>query len=357
MRILEKIKQNKKIHYIGKAVKHISDPKYVEFYLDMESNPRLLYFKKNGEQNKAKAIYVITENGNRWGYFAEFRAMLCKLLYADRMGFFPYINWRESFLYFDKEKETDIPNAFEYFFKQVNGLTLEEVEISYMVAYSKSAEAVMIEREFKDSDSYAGSDDFLKIMGDIYRKYISLNFETEQKLEKEYGKLLGDFKTLGVHFRGTDYRREYDIHPVFVQVQEEIEEAYEIFNRYGYERVFLATDEKDAIKEFERKFGKDKICYYNDTFRGSTDISVAFSESQRKHHKYKLGYEVLRDMWTLSKCSGLVAGVSQVGTCARILKESRREIFEQIKIIDKGVNHNKNKFESRRPEMDDKNKK
>lgn len=343
MKIIDNIKKNKKIHYIGKALKHIGDSEYVNFYLEMESNPRLLLFQQNGILNQDKAIYVITENGNGWGYFAEFRAMLCKLLYADRMGFYPYIDWRENFLYFDKEKKEE--NAFEYFFSQTNGLTLKEVEKSYMVAYSKSAEAVMVERELKKTDSYAGSDEFLKTMGKIYRKYISLNLETENKLMQEYHELLENEKVLGVHFRGTDYRKEYDIHPTFVQLQDEIEVAYEIFEKYGYKKIFLATDEIAAIEEFGKKFGEKTVCYYKDTFRGNTNISVAFSESNRNLHKYKLGYEVLRDTWTLSRCKGLVSGVSQVSTCARIMKESRRESYEQIRIIDKGINHNNNKFE------------
>lgn len=344
MKIVDKIKQNKKLHYIGKALKHINDTQYVDFYLDMESNPRLLFFKKNGMLNQDKAIYVITENGNGWGYFAEFRAMLCKLLYADRMGFCPYINWGENFLYSDKKKGIEIKNAFEYFFRQPSALSLEEIENSYMVAYSKSAEAVMIEREFKRTDSYAGTGDFLKTMGNIYRKYISLNIETEHKLMQEYSELLGNKKVLGVHFRGTDYRREFDIHPVFVQIQDEIEAAYRIFEKFGYDKIFLATDEIGAIEEFKKKFGKDNVCCYEDTFRGDTNTSVAFSESQRSFHKYRLGYEVLRDMWTLSKCNGLVSGVSQVSTCARIVKESRNENYDQIEIIDHGVNHNDNKF-------------
>lgn len=344
MKLLNKLKTNRKIHYIGKFFKHIGNKKYVDFYLNMETNPRLLLFEKNGMKNQDKAIYVITENGNGWGYFAEFRAMLCKLLYADRMGFYPYIYWGNSFLYVDENKKNEIPNAFEYFFRQLNGITLEEVQESYMVAYSKSAEAVMIEREFRKEESYAISDDLLRQLGKIYNKYISLNLEVEKKLKEEYCALLGQGKILGVHFRGTDYKKGYDIHPVFVQVQDVIDVVSGLFVKGEYEKIFLATDESVAVEEFEKKFGKDKVFFYQDTFRGNTDISVAFSKSEREFHKYKLGYEVIRDMWTLAQCDGLVSGLSQVSSCARIVKESQGKQYIDLKIIDRGINHNNNKF-------------
>ena len=84
--------------------------------------------------------------------------------------------------------------------------------------------------------------------------------------------------------------------------------------------------------------------FYQDTFRGNTDISVAFSKSEREFHKYKLGYEVIRDMWTLAQCDGLVSGLSQVSSCARIVKESQGKQYIDLKIIDRGINHNNNKF-------------
>lgn len=343
MNLAELLKKNKKIHYLLKALKHIGDKQYVDFYLDMESNPRLLIFDKKGERNKDKAFYVIKENGKGWGYFAEFRALLCKLLYAERFGFCPYIYWGKDFLYFDESMQQD--NAFEYFFKQPKGFDLEEINRSYMVAESKSADAVLIEREYKEEENYGITEQFLEIMAGIYKKYIFFNEQTKEKLKKDFQNVQGNGKVLGVHFRGTDYRKEYDIHPTFIRIEEEIEAVRKVFEKGGYDKIFVATDEQKAIEIFEEEFGKEKICYYQDVQRGDAQTSVAFSESNRQHHKYLLGYEVIRDMWTLSRCNGLVAGVSQVSIFARIIKKSRDEKYDSLEIINKGINHNNNKFE------------
>ena len=50
------------------------------------------------------------------------------------------------------------------------------------------------------------------------------------------------------------------------------------------------------------------------------------------------GYEVLRDMYALAFCDGLVAGLSQVVNCARIVKESSGEEYDTLCIINNGIN-------------------
>ena len=51
-----------------------------------------------------------------------------------------------------------------------------------------------------------------------------------------------------------------------------------------------------------------------------------------------MGYEVLRDMYALAACDGLVAGLSQVVNCARIVKESSGEEYDTLCIINNGIN-------------------
>ena len=57
-----------------------------------------------------------------------------------------------------------------------------------------------------------------------------------------------------------------------------------------------------------------------------------------QNHHYRLGYEVLRDMYALAACDGLVAGLSQVVNCARIVKESSGEEYDTLCIINNGIN-------------------
>ena len=52
--------------------------------------------------------------------------------------------------------------------------------------------------------------------------------------------------------------------------------------------------------------------------------TVMRSINKRANHHYKLGYEVLRDMYTLSECQGIVAGLSNLSIFFRICKNESR---------------------------------
>lgn len=96
----------------------------------------------------------------------------------------------------------------------------------------------------------------------------------------------------------------------------------------------------------KKAFGS-KLLFYSDVKRTSEQQSVAFSDSRRKNHHFRLGLEVLRDAYTLAMCDGLIAGVSQVSICSEIVKKSKGEKYTYKKICDKGVYHNGNLFKNK----------
>ena len=95
------------------------------------------------------------------------------------------------------------------------------------------------------------------------------------------------------------------------------------------------------LSEFEKKYGS-KIIKFDDVIRSNENKSVIFNENDRKYNEYYLGLEVIRDMYTLSKCEALIGGLSQVATCARIYKYSYGEKYKDLIILDNGL-YNGNK--------------
>ena len=341
MSVLEKLIKNKKIPFILKAVKHINDTEYVDFFLERETNPLLLEFKSIGNEYSDKRFYVINEVGKGYGFFAEFHTVLSRLAFADAFEFTPVVSWGKNFLYYDLEKSKKNQNAFEWFFEQPAQYHVKDLEEVSLVTNSKLVQAVWIEKKYhKQMDL---SPEYEEEMVKIYKKYIHFNEEIEQKLENATNKSFERKKTLGVHFRGTDFKLNYDNHPVSVNIEQEFAIIDDALEEQNYEKIFLATDETEAVEKFTERYG-NRVIWYQDVFRGEGNTSVAFSESKRSCHKYKLAYEVIRDVYTLSMCHGLIAGVSQVSICARIMKRSRDEQYDFLKIIDNGKNYNAHKF-------------
>ena len=338
------LRRNKTIYYLCKSLKHINDKKYIEEFLGQEGDPLLWKFHTYGNKNFTKIIYIVTENGNGWGFFAEFRAMLTKLKFANRYGMIPYMRWGKGFLYYEPEPVNGTLNAYEYFFDQPSIKSIGEVNESRMVMESKPSQAHMIEVEYKN-ELYDMSREYLDDMADMYAKYVHLNKDMDIKIENEIKNLFGEKKTLGVHFRGTDFHMGYKNHPIAVSIEQEIKYAKQALEN-GFEQIFLATDEMEAINKFKVELG-DKVVFFDDVYRGNSEVSVAFSQDSRNLHRYRLGYEVLRDMYTLSRCSGLIAGLSQVVNCARIVKKSKNENYEYLNIINNGISSKAKSFSQR----------
>ncbi len=323
------------LHYLWKCYCKRKDDKFVNNIMNWEENTNLLEINHLGEENEGMIVFLIREQGSNWGFFAEFRAMLGKLYFAENLGMVPYVEWKENFLYYQKEGIRGEENAFLYYFEPVSNI--QNVDKSKNLLYAEYKHSHYIEEVFNNK-KYITTDRFINEMGKILGKYIKFNEFTRNYLNDECKPLDVKSKILGVHFRGTDFKRGYNDHPIKVNIQQVKEKVTEFINLHNYEKIFLATDDKDAAQNFMEEWG-DRLIIFNDTYRG-TDQSVAFSVSDRDDHKYLLGLEVIRDVYALSLCHGLICGYSQVGLAARLFKRSRNEVFENFYLIDNGINKN-----------------
>nr|MCR5480225.1 hypothetical protein [Ruminococcus sp.] len=185
---------------------------------------------------------------------------------------------------------------------------------------------------------YLVSEQYLKYLGTISKKYFVIREELSNKIQNDIINAFPEKKVLGVHFRGTDFNAGRHGHPVIgklTQYYNAIDEAL----RQGYNSIFLATDDKKVLSSFIEKYG-DKICYFKDVKRSTSECGVHLQNHQEGCSGYYLGREVLRDMVALTCCDGLVAGLSQVSIFARIQKYANESHYNYLKIIDNGIHQN-----------------
>lgn len=346
MSIMDFLRKNEKLVFWNRCRIHSNKPDFRKLVLEGYKNPDYLEFHTFGEEYEGQTVYLADEQGHNMGFFAELGVTLIKLYYADTRGFTPYVHWGENYLYYEPDGINGEKNAFLHYFKPVSNVS--GIDKAAHVVYSDITHYEQVKKIY-DAVSYDVSEDYINAMARMMKKYIQYNDGTRNYLETEYEKLLGNKKTLGVHFRGTDFRRQYNNHPVAVRIEQEIEKVKELLEKSGYEQIFLATDENEAVKTFQKVFG-NKVKVYEDSFRDDDgDESIAFSKGNRAQHKYKLGLEVLRDQYTLTHCRGLVCGYSNVTFIARIMRRSWFEKdFDDYVLINNGINHNDNYFSKRK---------
>ncbi len=322
------------------CLKKRNDSRFIKSVYRLGDKSSCVDLEKGGDEPTDKVVYHIAQGATHSGFFADYNRMLDLLYFADYYGMIPVVEYDKECSYAEEHPVNGTRNPFEYYFAQPGGISLEEA-MKYSVRLCSRKENTALAGTWNNGGSYYRlSEEYIVQLGRMTEKYISLNEYTKKKIFGDIENLLGQKKCIGVHVRGTDFKQNYNRHPVRVSPQEYLEKTKHLLEKGNYDFVFLATDDTEALTLFKKSLG-NKVCFYEDVIRSDGNETVMKSEVKRKNHRYLLGLEVLRDMYTLAACDGLVAGFSQVSYAARIQKSAQRERYFDIVIIDKGENSNK----------------
>ena len=336
------------LHTLKRVIQR--DETYIEKVSAYDENADYIKIRHNGTTDYGNIVYVIKENCDHDGFCATIRFIICYLLYAQEHGFAPKIVLTEKFVYYDEEKSREISNPWEYYFLPVGDMYDEKSALN--VCYGEYHQMQTI-RELYDLNAYRTGnytdERILSVCSPIVKKYLVLKPEITgeatdiiKKVKENGGKILG------VHYRGTDYKQGYHNHPVFIDADRMITEIKNAIDTGEYKAVFLATDDLSVCEKIRNSIGSTELLMFSDVFRSDGDKSVAFTESSRKFHHYLLGYEIARDMYTLSLCDGLLAVKSSVGFLSNLFKHSRNEEYGYMRILDEG-NYDSEKYFTARP--------
>ena len=327
--------KHRKLNYFQRCFRRRNDISFVEEVLEIGKNPLKLNIKHYGEKNKGKLLYICQTMGCD-GFFAELRFILSELFFADTFGFLPIVLMPQNSCYCENHPVNGATNPFEYYFDRVSDVTFEDALDSYAVVEHNYYQRNYMETVFKMNSGYLPSEDYMKTAAELVNRYIHLNMITRKTIYSDIQGIIGEQKTLGVHVRGADFKRHYAKHPHMVTVDEYLEAVKKAIDQFGFDMIFLATDDLDAIEKFSKTFS-NKVVFYKDVVRTDGDETVMKSERDRKDHHYRLGYEVIRDVYTLAECDGIIAGLSNVSIFARIIKISEQKDYQYMNYINKGI--------------------
>jgi hypothetical protein len=304
------------------------------------NNNNIIIFTRGGGKNRDKIVCII-EFPPEWlasaGFCAIFNRTLNGLYFCERFKFIPVIKGWDSCPYYDGiVNNTD--NVFQYYFKHVSDITIEEAEQSsiFIMASNQNMDIAWTENNLKAW--YDPPEEYISAMGIIYNKYIQMNLCTGNQIKNDIISLLNNKKTLGLHYRGTDMAVNANGHPISLTYDDYRSYIQGTVKEYEYEQIFLATDDSLFLSQITNDF--ENVVFYSDVVRATGEVGVHYSKNNRRLHKYRLGYEVIRDVYTLAECDGLICGQSQVPILSRIVKSSHNKQFNPCLIISKGLNDN-----------------
>lgn len=343
------------MYYIFREIKKSFEKDHRWRMINVDSNPYQPIIHHYGGLNKGRIIYRIKMN-EYTGFYAMLNHINCHLRYAQMMGFVPIIQIGERFPYYETGGVNGETNPWLYYFKAVSDIREEEVDKSYAVV--EPVNMGLLDDEFVHCTKhryieyirchgyngylgylgyrgYQGSG-IIPELGEAYARYVKLNENSSKDILPIIEVLLGDKRTLGVKIRMGGMLYNCKAHPQVPTLDEFVQRTRECLEGGRYEQIFLATDDERATKRYKKEFG-EKVIFY-DIVRSEGLMDNYEVPSSRKNNRYYCGLEVIRDVYTLGKCEGMVAGLSQVSTGAMIYKASRGESYKDFIVLDNGMN-------------------
>lgn len=284
-----------------------------------------------GGENPDKIFYVIRRQDCYCGLFSLFLTNLQRIDDAVKAGYIPVVDMQNDFNIYLAEDKIGKENAWEYYFKQPLGYSLQDIGRSRNVIIGSGAVPPMF--PYLEIDFLNGKTGELEYWRRLVGKYMRLSDEAVQKVEEEYNRLFTQSdKILGVKCRGTDYTNgKPKNHPIQPTPEQAVAKAEEIFRERCCTKVFLATEDVAFYHKFVDKFG-DKLIVNKTKYADYQGGSVGKEEYEREDGGYQAGMEYLITTMLLARCHCLCAGCASGTVAALLLTEG----YEYTYLFDLG---------------------
>ena len=282
--------------------------------------------QSQGKDNPDKTFYVVRRRDLYCGLFSLFITNLKRIDDAVQKGYIPVIDMQSDFNIYLSEDKVGRENAWEYYFKQPMGYSLEDIRNSRHVVIGSGAVPPMF--PYLDIQFLTGETGELEYWRACVSKYIALSDDAKQMVDKEYNRLFAkDDKVLGVKCRGTDYTNgKPKNHPIQPTPEQAVSKAAEIFEEQGCTKVFLATEDATFYEIFKQRFG-DKLITNKTDYMVYQGGSTGKEEYEQENGGYKAGMEYLVTTMLLARCDCLCAGCVSATVGALLLTKGYKYTY------------------------------
>jgi hypothetical protein len=287
---------------------------------------------KPGHENPDKTFYVIRRRDWYCGLFSLFLTNLQRVDDALKAGYIPVVDLQNDFNIYLPEEKLGKENAWEYYFKQPCGYSLQDIKKSRNVIIGSGAVPDMF--PYLDVDFLYGRTGELEYWRELVNQYMKLSDEAAAQVQREYDRLFEKSdKVLGVLCRGTDYvqgkPKNHPIQPTPIQA---VEKAKEIFQERNCTKVFLATEDGKIYEVFAECFG-DKLITNKSGYIEYKGDSIGKETYEKEGGSLESGMEYLTTVMLLAKCDCLCAGCVSATVAALLLTEG----YEYTYLFDLGI--------------------
>lgn len=283
--------------------------------------------------NRIRAkYYIIIRSEGGAGFFSNYMWVLGHVVFARRLGYIPVVDMKNyPTLYSEETAVGGVDNAWNYYFQDIDKVTLEEAYVSGKYVLGRDKYLAKYAEKFCMPVYRFPTEKAIRYYAPIIEKNMRLREDLKAEYDADWGKKVDKTEhVLGIHIRGTDMKNNLG-HPMPASVKDYLAQTYQILEHNPeITKVFLATDENNVKEQYEKEFQNSRwTLFMNDAFRvwdrgekRKTGVHETKVENPRPNHKYLMGREVLQDAWFLYKCEYLICGYSNITDVAIIYLKS-----------------------------------
>ena len=275
-----------------------------------------------GEKNPDKFFYIIKITPGA-GLFSNVLFVLNHLKLAKKKNYIPFVDMQNfPTIYNESQKIHNTFNAWEYFFENYTSININEIYQSKNVFIASN----LFQKDFFKDTNTDGLREYFRDNLKVNQRYKKIiNFFSEKHFKNK--------KVLGVHFRGTSYKRSPG-HPLPATKKQILKKIYQLQLNESYDKIFFVTEEEN-YKNFLVSNLSSKSLFLKSSYR--SDKNDAFEIYPRRLHRFKLGREALLEAMLLSKCDALIYITSNISSAS--IAWNLNTTQKRIK-IDNGSNSN-----------------
>lgn len=260
-----------------------------------------------GKRNPDRTFYVIRCPKNDLGFFGYFNFVVYHLKRAEELGASPVIDLKYyPNDYIMEDNEVGRKNCWEDYFEQPTNVDIEEVY--------HSSSVILGSGEYSPSLAETEDESELMISHALVEKYIRPKKSVREICDKKYRELgMANKRILGVKCRGTDFSQtrpsKHSIVPDACQTLSVIEQKEAEWG--GYDRIFVATEDKKIYEELKAGFG-NRMISNDENLIGNVHgkwLNEMFRGDQLKGSKRERMTEYLVSILLLASCDALIAPI------------------------------------------------
>ena len=281
--------------------------------------------------------YIVFRHDDKSGLGSYIITNLGQIKYAVDNGMIPVVDMQHFANVYLEESEYCRINAWDFYFDQEKVVGKGLMEVYKEGDYSLSDGRVKSPYP-DDAMEFLTDDKARQYWHELFKRYIPLQNDISRSVDEFVsGKFIPIFekgeKIAGVCLRGTDYvALKPKKHPIQPTTKEAIDKINELREKWGFDRIFLVTEDSTIQSAIIEEFGDRVIVPDSYKYDYSGNGYIGNVTADRDRDRYLHGKEYLVSLLILGKCQFFIAG----RTSGTVLTHVMAEGFEEEYYFDLG---------------------